>query len=144
MKEISCKSILANLDRFIQFVWSKVFYRAHYHYRVVCLGSSPHYPCNEWFFATGMTIGAMDDAPHEQKEIPLASGDLLILYTDGVTEAVNDKEEMFEIPRLMKIILASRSLAAQEIVEAIIRGVNDFSQNQPQYDDITLMVVKVR
>ncbi|MFA6226392.1 MAG: PP2C family protein-serine/threonine phosphatase [Methanoregula sp.] len=91
-----------------------------------------------------MTIGAMDDAPHEQKEIPLASGDLLILYTDGVTEAVNDKEEMFEIPRLMKIILASRSLAAQEIVEAIIRGVNDFSQNQPQYDDITLMVVKVR
>jgi len=94
--------------------------------------------------ATGIAIGAMDDAPFEQKEVPLASGDLLVLYTDGVTEAVNDKEEMFEIPRLMDIVLASRSLTAQEIVDAIIKGVNDFSQNQPQYDDITLMVVKVR
>ena len=94
--------------------------------------------------ATGIAIGAMDDATYEQKEILLGSGDLLILYTDGVTEAINDKEEMFEIPRLMEIILASRTLAAQEIVEAIIKGVNDFSQNQPQYDDITLMVVKVR
>lgn len=94
--------------------------------------------------ATGIAIGAMDDAPYEQREIPLASGDLLVLYTDGVTEAVNDKEEMFEIPRLLDIILASRSLPAQEIVDAIITGVNAFSQSQPQYDDITLMVIKVK
>ena len=94
--------------------------------------------------STGIAIGAMDDATYEQQEMPLASGDLLVLYTDGVTEAVNDKEEMFEIPRLMKIILESRSLSSQEIVDAIIRNVNDFSQNQPQYDDITLMVVKVK
>lgn len=86
----------------------------------------------------------MDDAPYEQREIPLASGDLLVLYTDGVTEAVNDKEEMFEIPRLLDIILASRSLPAQGIVDAIITGVNAFSQSQPQYDDITLMVIKVK
>jgi sigma-B regulation protein RsbU (phosphoserine phosphatase) len=94
--------------------------------------------------ATGIAIGAMDDAPYEQKDVMLASGDLLILYTDGVTEAINDKEEMFEIPRLMKTVLESRSRTAQEIVDDIIRRVNDFSQNQPQYDDITLMVVKVK
>ena len=94
--------------------------------------------------ATGIAIGAMDDAPYDQREVALASGDLLVLYTDGVTEAVNDKEEMFEIPRLMEIVLASRYLTANEIVERIIDGVNAFSQNQPQYDDITLMVVKVQ
>ncbi len=49
--------------------------------------------------ATGIAIGAMDDATYEQQEVALASGDLIVLYTDGVTEAVNDQEEMFDIPR---------------------------------------------
>ena len=46
----------------------------------------------------------------------LASGDLLVLYTDGITEAVYDKEEMFEIPQLLDLILTSHSLPAQEII----------------------------
>ncbi|MDD1682037.1 MAG: SpoIIE family protein phosphatase [Methanoregula sp.] len=94
--------------------------------------------------ATGIAIGAMDDATYEQKEVALAAGDVIVLYTDGVTEAVNNREEMFEIPRLMEVILRTRSRSAREMVMAIIDAVNAFSVNQPQYDDITLMVVKVR
>ncbi len=94
--------------------------------------------------ATGIAIGAMDDATYRQNEVPLGSGDVLVLYTDGVTEAANGGGEMFEIPRLMDAIRRSRAKSAREMVEAIIADVSEFSRNQPQYDDITLMVVKVQ
>ena len=87
---------------------------------------------------------SVQNATYEQKEVALAAGDVIVLYTDGVTEAVNNREEMFEIPRLMEVILRTRSQSAREMVMAIIDAVNAFSVNQPQYDDITLMVVKVR
>jgi phosphoserine phosphatase RsbU/P len=93
--------------------------------------------------ATGIAMGAMEEALYEQGEISVSSGDILILYTDGVTEAVNDKNEMFEIPRLISTILANRDRSAKEMIQAIIGAVNTFSQEQPQYDDITLMIVKV-
>jgi sigma-B regulation protein RsbU (phosphoserine phosphatase) len=94
--------------------------------------------------ATGIAMGAMEDAPYGQGEVSLGSGDLLVMYTDGVTEAVNDKGEMFEIPRLTEVILQNRERPATEIVHAIIDAVNAFSQEQPQYDDITLLVVRVQ
>lgn len=93
--------------------------------------------------ATGIAMGAMEDAAYGQGEAHFASGDLLVMYTDGVTEAVNDKNEMFEIPRLTQVIIDNRHLPAKGIVQAIISAVNAFSQKQPQYDDITLLVVKV-
>lgn len=94
--------------------------------------------------ATGIAIGAMEDATYEQQEVTLAAGDVIVLYTDGVTEAVNGRDEMFEIPRLVEVICRTRSRSAREMVESIIDSVNEFSRNQPQYDDITLMVVKVQ
>jgi sigma-B regulation protein RsbU (phosphoserine phosphatase) len=93
--------------------------------------------------ATGIAIGAMDDATYRQREVALAAGDVIVLYTDGVTEAVNTRDEMFEIPRLIEVIHRTRAGAAHEMVEAIIAAVSEFSRDQPQYDDITLMVVKV-
>ena len=65
------------------------------------------------------------------------------MYTDGVTEAVNDRNEMFEIPRLISTVLENKNRPAQEMVLAIISAVNTFSQKQPQYDDITLLIVRV-
>jgi phosphoserine phosphatase RsbU/P len=93
--------------------------------------------------ATGMAMGALEDAQYDQGEVSLLSGDLLVMYTDGVTEAVNDSNQMFEIPRLTQVILENRDRPAKEIIDAVIGAVNAFSQAQPQYDDITLMVVRV-
>jgi sigma-B regulation protein RsbU (phosphoserine phosphatase) len=93
--------------------------------------------------ATGIAMGALEDAPYEQGEVSVNAGDILILYTDGVTEAVNDENEMFEIPRRISTVLANRDRSAKEMIQAIIGAVNTFSQKQPQYDDITLMIVRV-
>ncbi len=92
---------------------------------------------------TGMAVGAMDDAEYTQEEVPLAVGDILVLYTDGITEAQNDKEEMFDVPRLIETIRNNRNSSSQVIADEIIRSVFSFSDTQPQFDDITLMVVKV-
>jgi sigma-B regulation protein RsbU (phosphoserine phosphatase) len=92
---------------------------------------------------TGIAVGAMEDAEYEQQVVPLFVGDIIVLYTDGITEAVNDKDEMFEVPRLIEIIRRMADSPSQEIVDAIISEVTAFSQTQPQFDDITLMVVKV-
>ncbi|MFA4860107.1 SpoIIE family protein phosphatase [Methanoregula sp.] len=93
---------------------------------------------------TGVAIGALEDAEYTQESIPLAPGDVVVLYTDGITEAVNDKEEMFDVPRLIETIRKNGNSSSQEIVNEIISAVFSFSGTQPQYDDITLMVVKVK
>jgi sigma-B regulation protein RsbU (phosphoserine phosphatase) len=92
---------------------------------------------------TGVAVGALDDAEYEQQELPLFTGDVIVLYTDGITEAVNDREEMYDVPRLMEIIRKSGDSSSQEIADEIIRSVFVFTGTQPQFDDITLMVVKV-
>jgi sigma-B regulation protein RsbU (phosphoserine phosphatase) len=91
---------------------------------------------------TGVAVGALEDAEYSQEVIGLHPGDVIVLYTDGITEAVNDREEMFDLPRLMEIIQKSGDLSSQEIVDEIIRAVTAFSGTQPQFDDITLMVVR--
>ncbi len=92
---------------------------------------------------TGVAVGALDDAEYEQQELPLFPGDVIVLYTDGITEAVNDREEMYDVPRLIEIIRKNGDSSSQEIANEIIRSVFAFSGTQPQFDDITLMVVKV-
>ncbi|MDD1694265.1 MAG: PP2C family protein-serine/threonine phosphatase, partial [Methanoregula sp.] len=53
---------------------------------------------------TGIAVGALDDAEYTQEEISLALGDVMVFYTDGITEAVNDREEMYDLPRLIETI----------------------------------------
>jgi phosphoserine phosphatase RsbU/P len=93
--------------------------------------------------ATGIAVGIMDDADYSKAVANLNSGDVIVLYTDGVTEAINEKEEMFEVERLLATIKSSSARPANEIMQGIIDAVFAFSGQTPQYDDITLMVVKV-
>ncbi|HEX3001349.1 MAG TPA: SpoIIE family protein phosphatase [Methanoregula sp.] len=93
--------------------------------------------------ATGMALGVMEDAPYEEGIVSLQAGDILLLYTDGVTDAINDRQQMYDINRLTSTVKENRNRPAREIVESIINSVNEFSQNQPQFDDITLMVIRV-
>jgi len=93
--------------------------------------------------ATGMALGAVKDAPYQSKVCPLKTGDVLVLYTDGITEGQNEKGEMFGEIRLQESIRAAVDLPAKEILSRILDDLNKFCGSAPQYDDITLMVIRV-
>ena len=69
------------------------------------------------------------------------SGDLLVLYTDGVTEAENACHEFFGSDRLIDIVRENLGKSAQEIHGMVIRGLCEFAESLSQCDDITLMVL---
>jgi sigma-B regulation protein RsbU (phosphoserine phosphatase) len=92
---------------------------------------------------TGIAIGAMPGAEYEERSVDLSNGDVLILYTDGITEAINSKDEQYGIDRLCSIVKESRSFSAREIMRRILREVSDFTDEQPQFDDITMIIAKV-
>jgi phosphoserine phosphatase RsbU/P len=92
--------------------------------------------------AKGIALGVMDDAELQSVKVDLKPGDVLVLYTDGVTEAINDKEEEFGEERLLAIITKNRDRPAQEIMDTILAAITDYAGDRPQYDDITLMVMR--
>ena len=93
--------------------------------------------------AKGVALGVLPDIELEEKEIKLDSGDVVVLYTDGVTEAINAREEQFGQERVIAITGQNRNLRASEIMQKIKEGVLEFSRGQPQFDDITLMILKI-
>ncbi len=92
----------------------------------------------------GVILGAMPTMmPYESAEIDLKPGDLMVFFTDGVTEAMNPEQtEEYETERLKECIRKNRNKTSQEIQDAIIKDINEFSNNI-QYDDITTIVLKV-
>ncbi|HOX35943.1 MAG TPA: SpoIIE family protein phosphatase [Methanoregulaceae archaeon] len=92
--------------------------------------------------ATGIVLGAMEDVLYTQKTLRIAQGDVVVLYTDGVTEAINAAQEMFGEDRLRKIIVENAARPSSDILSAILDAIAAFSGDQPQADDITLMVIR--
>ncbi|HVG39685.1 MAG TPA: SpoIIE family protein phosphatase [Pyrinomonadaceae bacterium] len=97
----------------------------------------------ELLLTGGTVMGLFADCAYEQEKIDLEPDDLLIAYTDGVSEALNVRGEEFGTDQLQEIALASAGLPAEEIKERIIKAVSDWCQDEPQHDDITLVVMKV-
>lgn len=93
--------------------------------------------------AKGIALGAIENIKLQEVEIKLTQGDEFILYTDGLTEAINEKTEQFGQERLIKIIEGNRDLSAQDLLKKIQNEVCLFVNNQPQFDDVTLMILKV-
>jgi len=77
----------------------------------------------------------------EQQVVQLAPGDALLLYSDGVTEAEDEQRDFFEEERLIAVGQACRDRSAQEIQQAVLTAVDEFVDEAPQADDITLMVL---
>ncbi len=92
--------------------------------------------------ATGIAIGALMDAGYTAESVQLDKGDIIVLYTDGITEAENARLEMFGTERLEAAISRSRSLSSTEISGNILAAVREFCGDHPQSDDITLMVIR--
>ncbi len=96
----------------------------------------------EELITTGPALGIMDDVEYSQQVTTINPGDILIMYTDGVTESVNRNNEEFGVERLESVVKQHRHLPAEEIRDAIIRAVIEYSDGQEQFDDITIIVMK--
>jgi len=93
--------------------------------------------------ATGIAMGALPDADYAADTIRLEQGDVIVLYTDGITEAENARQEMFGEDRLRTVICQSRAQPPADIITKILNDVRMFCGDHPQSDDITLMVISV-
>jgi sigma-B regulation protein RsbU (phosphoserine phosphatase) len=92
----------------------------------------------------GPIIGAFPFSVYRQETIQMESGDLLLAYTDGVTEAFNPAGEEFGEERLRQLVASSAHLSAQTLTEKIVDAVNEWCQDTPQHDDLTLVAMKVK
>lgn len=91
----------------------------------------------------GMILGVMKTiAPYEQQNVPLRKGDVLVLFTDGVSEAMSKDAEEFGEERLEAVIRAHAGTSAQAVSVAIHHHVQEHTKGAPQSDDITMMIVK--
>jgi sigma-B regulation protein RsbU (phosphoserine phosphatase) len=136
-------------DKFITFFWGKLSadgQRFDYvnagHNNPLLFRKGQDAP--EELEAGGIILGAMPSmAPYESGSVDLQSGDVLVFYTDGVTEAMNPElTEEYEEKRLKACLKMNLEKSSKEIMEAVITDITEFS-NGVQYDDITILVLKV-
>jgi sigma-B regulation protein RsbU (phosphoserine phosphatase) len=90
----------------------------------------------------GLILGAMEDFDFQSNNIKLNKGDSLFLYTDGVTEAMNSKNEEFEEKRLKSSLSTINSAGLNDIVENVEKEVYQFAEGAPQADDITMLAIR--
>lgn len=91
---------------------------------------------------SGMALGVDPDTPYEQKVVHLESGDFVVLYTDGVTDAENPAGKPFGMERLARKVAGLRCASTAQVVSSLERSVAAFSGDSTPVDDITLLVVK--
>lgn len=92
----------------------------------------------------GMPLGLMPKVNFNKVDFTLSSGDVMVFYTDGVTEARNTKQEEFGFERIKEQLQKSAKKTADEILKDIKGALNAFTYKAPQHDDITLIVIKTK
>jgi sigma-B regulation protein RsbU (phosphoserine phosphatase) len=90
----------------------------------------------------GVILGCMEDLIYRSKKVQLNPGESIFLYTDGVTEAFNINEELYEEERLEKYLQSHCSHPIEEVVKEAFREVMEFSTGVPQSDDITVLAIR--
>ncbi len=96
----------------------------------------------ELMACSGIALGLFPRIAYAEQTFELREGDLLAIYSDGVTEANDISEQEFSIERLIAVLQAQRERPANEIVDAVFEDIDAFVGAAPQFDDITLMVMK--
>ena len=90
----------------------------------------------------GVAVGVMPDLPYEEKTMTLASGDTLFLYTDGISEAMNEQGEMFEEARVESTLALGHELPVDGVIDNVTVAVGAFVGDTEQSDDITCVVLR--
>jgi sigma-B regulation protein RsbU (phosphoserine phosphatase) len=88
-------------------------------------------------------LGIIKECDYQAKRVSLKQGDILVFYTDGMVEAVNDKSELYGFERFLTSIEEGRELGADELLEKLINDVMLYAGKVEQHDDLTAVVVKV-
>ncbi|MCW5964490.1 MAG: SpoIIE family protein phosphatase [Bryobacterales bacterium] len=96
----------------------------------------------EWLDAPGLALGMMKRSTQQQAHVSIGPGDILVIYTDGVSEAVNEKDEEYGLDRLRDTVRRLRHQSSKTIVDGIFEAIEYHVGDAPQHDDITLMVIK--
>jgi len=91
---------------------------------------------------SGMPIGVMDGIDFENKEIRFNKGDILFLYSDGISEAMDKHHRQFGLERVKEIIADNSELAVEEIMSKVYDEIAQFSKGAPQHDDMTVVIIK--
>jgi HAMP domain-containing protein len=97
--------------------------------------------------AGGLVLGFLPDQNYTQQTVKIKLGEVIVLFTDGITEAAGPSsgkisENLFGEERLIEVVRASLTKSAVEIQAAILQAISDHTADAPQYDDITLVVIK--
>lgn len=93
---------------------------------------------------SGLVVGGMANIPYAPLSITLKKGDTLFLYTDGVTEALNNKQELFGSDRLLSLLETYADLPVEQTLTEIRKQVSTFSGDEPQSDDLTMLLLRYK
>jgi sigma-B regulation protein RsbU (phosphoserine phosphatase) len=96
-----------------------------------------------WLNCTDIALGFDPGRPYEPQECRLQPGDVLVMYTDGITEAFNGERRMFGGERLQAVVRAHAQEPAAELVTAIAAAVREHAGAAQQSDDMTLLVLRI-
>jgi serine phosphatase RsbU (regulator of sigma subunit) len=94
--------------------------------------------------STNFPVGMFAEADYQSSNIKLDSGDFLVIYTDGVSEATNVHSELFEEAGLRAILESFKGQTVEELTQAIREAVKAFTAGAPQSDDVTMLVVQYK
>jgi hypothetical protein len=160
-EDVSPKNVLGKVNRLLYKTIEKnsfvsMFYAildtGNHHIVYSRAGHNPGILCSErggktkLLFAKGMALGLEEGSVFSstllEEEIVLSNGDIFVLYTDGFTEAMNERHELYGEERLIKLIENNRNISSKDLLNLILKEVKKFVDNYPQHDDMTLVILK--
>ena len=90
----------------------------------------------------GIPIGIMAGSTYEEQEYDVKPGDVLLVFSDGVNDATNEKDDYFSEKRLEELVSTYREQNPKQIIDKVCNEISTFTGDTPQFDDITLMIIK--
>lgn len=93
--------------------------------------------------AGGLVVGLFDQAQYQEEVVNLRPGDVLLAYTDGISEAITNDDEEFGEERMLSAGKAASGGSAEEILQAVFRAADEFTSGAPQQDDMTILIMKL-
>jgi serine phosphatase RsbU (regulator of sigma subunit) len=103
-----------------------------------------HGVAEEPFTEGSYPVGLVQEAEYVTARVKLEPGDTLILFSDGVTEAMDPGEELYGVPRLREVLTGQSDCALDKLQKSILESVENFSKGAHQADDLTLLIVRYR